>query len=438
MTKCFKNPVFSLIMVCTSLFYAQPAKSQSPGFVKVKNQHFYIDNKPYYYIGANYWYGGLLALQKDPARGKERLIKELDFLKSNGITNLRVLVGAEGAGQINGVSRVKPALQTEMGVYNDDILIGLDFFLSEMNKRKMYAVLYLSNNWEWSGGFLQYLNWHGLIDRDILKRKLTWDEQRDYTSKFYTCAPCLANYKDQVEHVLNHVNKITGKPYTEEPAIMAWELANEPRPMRPGVITEYKAWINATAEFIKSKDKNHLVTIGSEGMMGTEENPQLFKEIHQFSAVDYLTIHIWPKNWSWFTGTDVAAGLKNSISKTLDYIQLHEQLAEEIKKPLVIEEFGMPRDGHSFDPTASTQSRDVYYESIFKAFAQSRKRSGAVAGVNFWAFGGTSRPVKGQLFWQDGDDFSGDPPQEEQGLNTVFDGDLSTWKIIRSFSKSIK
>jgi mannan endo-1,4-beta-mannosidase len=60
---------------------------------------------------------------------------------------------------------------------------------------------------------------------------------------------------------------------------------------------------------------------------------------------------------------------------------------------------------------------------------------GAIAGCNFWAFGGSSRPVKGQLFWKDGDDFSGDPPQEEQGLNTVFDSDHSTWKVIRQYTK---
>jgi mannan endo-1,4-beta-mannosidase len=31
----------------------------------------------------------------------------------------------------------------------------------------------------------------------------------------------------------------------------------------------------------------------------------------------------------------------------------------------------------------------------------------------------------------------GDPPMEEQGLNTVFDSDGSTWEVINSFSKSL-
>jgi mannan endo-1,4-beta-mannosidase len=31
----------------------------------------------------------------------------------------------------------------------------------------------------------------------------------------------------------------------------------------------------------------------------------------------------------------------------------------------------------------------------------------------------------------------GDPPMEEQGLNTVFDSDRSTWAIIRSASRRV-
>ena len=39
--------------------------SAQASFVAVKNHQFYADGKPYYFIGTNYWYGGLLGLEKD-------------------------------------------------------------------------------------------------------------------------------------------------------------------------------------------------------------------------------------------------------------------------------------------------------------------------------------------------------------------------------------
>lgn len=48
-------------------------------------------------------------------------------------------------------TKVEPTLQEAPGVYNDTILAGLDYLLMEMGKRKMVAVLYLNNSWEWSG-----------------------------------------------------------------------------------------------------------------------------------------------------------------------------------------------------------------------------------------------------------------------------------------------
>src|ERR1035437_7785559 len=79
-------------------------------FVTAKGHNLFIGTKPYYFVGANYWYGNLLGLEKDPARGVDRLRKELDFLKSNGVTNLRLMAGAEGSDLMNGVRRVGPPL----------------------------------------------------------------------------------------------------------------------------------------------------------------------------------------------------------------------------------------------------------------------------------------------------------------------------------------
>jgi mannan endo-1,4-beta-mannosidase len=426
----------SAIILITLLLFSYNLAAQSP-FVKVKGHQFMVKGKPYYYIGFNYWYGGLLALQQDPKRGKERLCKELDFLKAKGINNLRVLAGSEGIGLINGVDRVKPSLQPAHGKYNAKILGGLDYLLYEMGKRKMYAVLFLSNNWEWSGGFLQYLNWNHVITDSTMQSKMNWDDLRDNTTKFYSCGPCQADYQKQVTYILKHVNKYTGRAYTNEPAIMAWELANEPRPMRPAAIEAYYKWTADAALFIKKLDKNHLVTLGTEGAMGTESE-DVFRQAHAPKQVDYLTLHIWPKNWGWFKDTSITQSLPQVIGNAASYINKHQTIANGLNKPLVIEEFGLPRDRQSYELAASTSSRNKFYDSIFALWQNSKVIHGSIAGCNIWAYGGMSAPKPGQIFWKDGDDFMGDPPQEEQGLNSVFNADTSTWNVITKYTKPIK
>jgi mannan endo-1,4-beta-mannosidase len=411
------------------------AATTTASFVSVKDHTLQLRNKPYYFVGTNYWYGGLLGLEKERRRGAGRLRKELDFLKRNGVTNLRLMAGAEGSGMLNGVTRVGPPLQPSRDKFDESVLDGLDLVLAEMAKRDMKAVIFFSNNWEWSGGFQQYLIWNGRASVDLLTRKPEWDELRDVVARFYACEPCRAGYMKQLGLVVGRINKLNGRKYTDDPTIMAWELANEPRPMRPAANQHYKDWIRDVAAAIKSRDRNHLVTIGHEGSVGTE-SIELFEEIHRDPNIDYLTIHIWAKNWQWYSGNNFA----EAFPKADEYIQQHIAVARRLGKPLVIEEFGLPRDGVSskpgdaqlsFDPGSPTTLRDEYYRRIFSYIG------GHVAGANFWAFGGTARPIRGQVFWKPGDEYMGDPPMEEQGLNTVFDNDRSTWKVIGAAARQL-
>lgn len=410
------------------------ANAQQKNFVKVKQHGFFINDKPYRYIGANYWFAGMLGATEE---GKARVKKELDFLVSKGVDNLRVMAVAEGEGPISGVPRVFPAFQPQKGVYDEQLLTGLDYLLTEMGKRNMKAVIYLANNWEWSGGFLQYLNWNGLLEDSVMKRKLSWDEQRDYTSKFYGCKPCVEQQRKVLKMIVGRTNSISGKKYTDDAAIMSWELANEPRPMRPAVLQEYKKWISSTAALIKKMDKYHLVTTGAEGDIGTE-NMDVYSSIHSDKNIDYATIHIWPKNWGWFKDTSINKSIDTVFKNTKDFIVRHEKAIQKINKPLVIEEFGLPRDGQSFFLTATTNSRDQYYGFIFEQLLSGLHKNSVIQGANFWAFGGAGRPSHQQLLWAKGEDLLGDPPVEEQGLNSVFDTDDSTWNVISSYIKKIK
>ncbi|MBV9216753.1 MAG: cellulase family glycosylhydrolase [Acidobacteria bacterium] len=419
-------------MILVVLGLAIVAQGQNR-FVTVSGAQMLLGGKPYTFVGTNYWYGSLLPLEKDKNRGIKRLRHELDFLKEHGVTNIRLMAGAEGSGPMNGVTRVGPPLQPEQGKFAENVIHGLDVLLAEMAKRDMKAVIFLSNNWEWSGGFQQYLIWNNVISSDLYTRKPDWDELRDVVAKFYTCEPCIAAYRKQVEYVISHTNSVNKRRYIDDPTIMTWELANEPRPMRPASNDAYLKWINESAAYIKSLDHNHLVTTGSEGWIGTVDKV-LFERSHASTDIDYITIHIWPKNWGWFKHGEMKAGIGSLEFESGVYFDMNWFLTRDLNKPIIAEEFGLPRDKESASPTASTKYRNRFFKIMLDYVGPNKGRP----GVNFWAFGGSARPIKGQPFWKPGDELMGDPPMEEQGLNSVFDSDKSTWAVIDRFTKKVK
>lgn len=141
------------------------------------------------------------------------------------------------------------------------------------------------------------------------------------------------------------------------------------------------------AELIKSVDKNHMVSTGSEGLFGCEVDMNLFERIHSSKHIDYLNMHIWPYNWGWVTKDSLSEKLDNSIYETDKYIKSHVEVAEKIGKPIVLEEFGYPRDGFSFSRTSSVVSRDIYFSFVVENIKKSSSEGGALAGANFWGWG---------------------------------------------------
>ena len=156
-----------LLMMVTAMVVACQEKQDSKGdFVRVEDGHFMRGNKPYYYVGTNFWYGAILG-SEGQGGDRARLAKELDEMKRMGIDNLRILVGSDGERGVK--TKVEPTLQIAPGVYNDTILAGLDYLLMEMGKRNMVAVLYLNNSWEWSGGYGFYLEHAGEGKQPVLR-----------------------------------------------------------------------------------------------------------------------------------------------------------------------------------------------------------------------------------------------------------------------------
>ncbi|MFA6818900.1 MAG: beta-mannosidase, partial [Bacteroidales bacterium] len=154
-------------------------------FVRVENGQFIRNGKPYRFIGFNFWYAGLLA-SEGTGGDRDRLHRELDYLKSAGVDNLRIMVGADGP---ENRAKVRPSLQTGPGVYNDTLLRGLDYLLTELGKRDMLAVLFFNNTWEWTGGYSQYLEWAGYGKAPVPVID-GWPAFQEYVGQYLGCETC--------------------------------------------------------------------------------------------------------------------------------------------------------------------------------------------------------------------------------------------------------
>ena len=369
---------------------------------------------------------------------RQRLKRELDLLKEKGVTNLRVIAASEGPN--DEPYRIIPALLEAPGKYNEDLLTGLDFLLSEMGKRDLKAVVCLGDMWPWSGGFGQYLVWNGVVDSIPYPPPHpggTWNDYQQFTIQFFENEPSLNQYYNHITKIVSRVNSITNKPYIEDATIMAWELCNEPRGLSKS--EGYRKWVQKSSNLIRSIDKNHLITIGSEGETAFPAYVQNnFKKDHSYENIDYMTIHIWIENWNWYNPENPKETFENALEKAKGYLHRHTKQANELGKPIVLEEFGIARDQRSYDPVSLTKMRNTYFKAMFKEVIKLAKDGTNMSGANFWAFGGEGKPKEPfGLIWQPDHDFIGDPPHEHQGWYSVYDTDVSTLKIIKKASKSI-
>lgn len=426
-----------LVAALCCLSFGMSAHAQSTSgkqFVHADGIHFYKGDsqKPYYFLGTNLWYAPILG-SKGEGGNRQRLCSELDSLQKLGVNNLRILVGAD-AGTKNSPT-VTPYLQPKPGKLDKNLLEGLDYMLVEMQKRGMLAVIYLTNSWDWSGGYGFYLKQCGLGDSPDAHGAEGYDAYVDYARKFFHYPKAQQLFYNFLQKVVSRKNSITGLPYSEDPTIMAWQLCNEPRPFGKDEVPAFMEWVKHSSELIKKLDPNHMVSTGSEGIVGCNNDEELCERVHNLPSIDYMTVHIWPANWGWANRSALYDSLPNVYVKAKEYLDKHVRIAQSIDKPFVVEEFGYPRDNNFYNPGSATGARDSFYKFIFTNLVESCKANGPMAGCNFWGWGGSGRPAA--EVWKGGDDFLCDPPHEPQGWYSVFDCDASTVKVIEDAAASL-
>lgn len=147
-----------------------------------------------------------------------------------------------------------------------------------------------------------------------------------------------------MQTLLTRKNHLTGVEYRDDPTILAWELMNEPRcttdpsgdtlqvgdePRPPSMFlsidcvgdpflssytyNELQRWMEEMSAYVKSIDKKHLLTVGTEGFYGPtspqeklDVNPGTWKDNNYGSDfirnakipdIDFASIHLYPDTW---------------------------------------------------------------------------------------------------------------------------------------------
>ncbi len=405
-------------------------------YVRRDGMRFTRGGQPYRFAGANAWY--LAWLGSAASYGdRARLGRELDRLQAIGVGNVRLLAGAEESPVRNSI---KPGFEVQDGTPNTALLEGLDHAMAELAKRGMTAVLYLTNFWEWSGGMMSRLYWQTgtYTNKDDPARP--WPAFPDAVSAFYANAAAVKRFFGYVRMLVTRTNSVTGVAYRDDPTLMAWQLANEPRPgvspaVMQAILPAYYKWIDDSAALIRSLDPNHLVSLGMEGTVATDGNTAIVARAHQ--NIDYVTAHVWPLNWGWVDGKNLAGTWGAGRAKVVDYVETHVRVARRAGKPLVFEEFGFPRDGELYDPSVPTTFRERYYRLIYGAAEASLAAGGPVQGTNFWAWTGEARAQHPDHRFHPGDtQYMGDPPHEPQGWYGGFDSDKAVNALVRAHAKA--
>ncbi|KAF2260883.1 glycoside hydrolase [Lojkania enalia] len=433
-------------------------------FVYVDGLRLKDSNGLHYLTGLNYWACMNLAADDSQGGNITRLKIELDQMAAKGVNHLRIMAASEGAPTPQPF-RMNPALLEAPGKYNEKIFEGLDRCLDEMSKRSMRATMTLGNEWQWSGGFAQFVSW--AENNEPIPYPSSWNlsapPQREtprtgwgsYTVEGINAAPyneftSFANliydnmqaeewFKDHIKVVMNRRNTVNGRIYNDDPTIMTWELANEPQAANPlGYTGPYNMylipnpndmlfpWVERISTYIRSMAPKQLITVGMESKQGE----YYFKKVHNFSTVDYATTHCWVQNWAIYDMYDSSEGnLRQAEDFARAFVRNSSQWSLDIGKPLFLEEFGMARDNwenrnkeYPYLSSASTSHKDAYFETIIGAAMDEFKNGGAYVGTCPWAYGGVWRPET-QYINDFGMVWAGDPPHESPGWYDLYDTD---------------
>ncbi|KAM7275247.1 hypothetical protein ACFE04_017113 [Oxalis oulophora] len=367
---------FASCLIFINMFFGELEisydKLPKMSFVERNGTHFMVDGKVFYVNGWNsYW---LMEYAVDEyTRPKVKAM-----LKAGAKMGLSVCrTWGFNDGGYNAL-QVSPGLFDER-VFKSAVLQALDFIIAEARRNGVRLLLSLANNLQAYGGKTQYVKW-------------AWQEGIGLSSSndsFFFDPSIRKYYKNYVKAILTRKNTLTGIEYRNDYAIFAWELINEPRCMSDISGDTLQEWIEEMSAFVKSIDRNHLITIGLEGFYGPKNpkkltvNPEIwaselgsdFIRNNNVSNVDFASVHIYPDHW--IHNMDFETQQKYTAKWIISHVEDGDKV---LKKPVMFTEYGLSNLNKNYAPA----QREKLYKMILNLMHKSAMKNRSGAGSLVW------------------------------------------------------
>ncbi len=193
--------------------------------------------------------------------------------------------------------------------------------------------LFLSNFWQWSGSFAQYVNWvtgENIPDPDkpVMAKgdwRRSWNSQHGLQHKHplnYIAVSSLASSIAATPSTAGFI-AVTGDHdmgnFQRAASLCRRQFGRKMCPfLRLG---GFNGWIHPCTR------PGYLVCTGSEGIWGCLQKPESFHCRAQTSAIDYVTVHMWLKNWSWINTVELGTEFETAANKARDHVEnAHQRL----------------------------------------------------------------------------------------------------------------
>ncbi len=333
-----------------------PSRSAAQeGFVEVDGAGFVLDGAPFAFVGGN-----AAVMHGLPHRAA--LEATLDAIAADGGRVVRVWalgeVEADAAEWADAFGFTRGPDGPIAASFEH-----LDRVLEACRARGLRAIVVLANRWSDYGGLPRYLAWAGVpfaLDAHGALPELS-------LPLLFGSARARALLAAHIERVVGRTSALTGRPYRDDPSVLAWELFNEisAPPRARDALVEL---LEDLAARVHTIDPHHLVSAGHIGFERARDR-RTWEAAVGARGIDYADAHAYPA----------------AYDRTRDLAELDAWVAERVRaarraeRPLVFGEVGFTTSAPRILGTTRARALD--------RFLSAARRFGA-AGVLPWIYAG--------------------------------------------------